>query len=37
VQGVVDGVDVSQSPPALIIGGRTFTLDKVKEILRPGA
>jgi hypothetical protein len=28
---------VSQSPPALIIGGRTFTLDKVKEILRPGA
>ena len=35
VQGLVTGVDVSTSPPSLIIGSNKFTLDKVKEILRP--
>ena len=34
VQGVVDLVDVSKSPPVLSIGGQTFTLDKIKRVVR---
>jgi flagellar basal-body rod modification protein FlgD len=34
VQGVVDSVDVSKSPPVLSIGGQTFTLDKIKRVVR---
>jgi flagellar basal-body rod modification protein FlgD len=37
VQGVVDSVDLTQSPPVLSIGGQTFTLDKIKRVVRPGA
>ena len=37
VQGVVDSVDVTQSPPVLSIGGQTFTLDKIKRVVRPAA
>lgn len=36
IQGVVDSADVSQSPPLLAIGNQTFSLDKVKRIVRPG-
>src|ERR1043166_6647996 len=36
VQGVVDSVDLTQSPPVLSIGGQTFTLDKIKRVVRPG-
>lgn len=34
VQGVVDGVDLSQSPPVLSIGGQEFSLDKIKQVRR---
>ncbi len=34
VDGVVDGVDLTQSPPLLWIGNQSFTLDKVKQVRR---
>ncbi len=37
IQGPVDYVDVSTSPPVLAIGGQKFTLDKIKRVVRPGA
>jgi flagellar basal-body rod modification protein FlgD len=37
VQGVVDSVDLTQTPPLLSIGGQTFTLDKIKRVVRPGS
>jgi flagellar basal-body rod modification protein FlgD len=37
VEGVVDGIDLSQSPPTLSVGGQTFTLDKIKQVRRTGA
>ena len=33
-QGVVDSVDLTKSPPVLSIGGQTFTLDKIKRVVR---
>jgi flagellar basal-body rod modification protein FlgD len=35
IEGVVDGIDMSKSPPLLSIGGQTFTLDKIKQVRRP--
>ncbi|KRR08097.1 flagellar biosynthesis protein FlgD [Bradyrhizobium jicamae] len=35
VQGVVDSVDLSASPPLLSIGGQSYTTDKVKRVIRP--
>jgi flagellar basal-body rod modification protein FlgD len=37
VQGVVDSVDLSKTPAVLSIGGQTFTLDKIKRVVRAGA
>jgi flagellar basal-body rod modification protein FlgD len=37
VQGVVDSVDLTQTPPVLSIGGQTFTLDKIKRVVKQGA
>ena len=34
VEGVVDGVDLTQTPPVLKIGSRSFTLDKIKQVRR---
>ena len=34
IQGVVDSADLSQTPPVLSIGGQTFTVDKVKKVVR---
>src|SRR5262249_26026698 len=34
VEGVVDSVDLSQTPPVLSIGGQSFTLDKIKRVVR---
>jgi flagellar basal-body rod modification protein FlgD len=34
VDGVVDGVDLSKTPPVLSVGGQSFTLDKVKQVRR---
>jgi flagellar basal-body rod modification protein FlgD len=33
VQGVIDSVDLTQSPPLLAIGGQTFTMDKIKRVV----
>jgi flagellar basal-body rod modification protein FlgD len=35
VEGIVDGADLTQSPPVLQMGGLTFTIDKIKRIVRP--
>jgi len=37
VQGTVDGVDLNHDPPVLKVGTRSFTLDKIKQVRRPGA
>jgi flagellar basal-body rod modification protein FlgD len=37
VEGVVDSVDLTKTPPVLSIGGQTFGLDKIKRVVRPGA
>jgi flagellar basal-body rod modification protein FlgD len=37
IEGVVDSVDLQKNPPLLSIGGQTFTLDKVKRVVRPQA
>jgi flagellar basal-body rod modification protein FlgD len=37
VQGVVDSVDLSASPPLLSIGGQSYTTDKIKRVIRPSA
>jgi flagellar basal-body rod modification protein FlgD len=36
VRGTVDSVDLTQNPPVLTIGGQAFTLDKIKQVVRPG-
>ena len=35
VQGIVDSVDLSASPPLLSIGGTSYTTDKIKRVVRP--
>lgn len=35
VQGIVDSVDLSASPPLLSIGGQSYTTDKIKRVIRP--
>jgi flagellar basal-body rod modification protein FlgD len=34
VQGMVDSVDLTASPPLLSIGGQSYTADKVKRVVR---
>lgn len=34
VQGAVDSVDLSKSPPVLSVGGQSFTFDKIKRVVR---
>jgi flagellar basal-body rod modification protein FlgD len=34
VEGVVDSVDLTKTPPVLSIGAQTFTLDKIKRVVR---
>src|SRR5262249_1321369 len=34
VEGVVDSVDLTQTPPVLSIGGQSFSLDKIKRVVR---
>lgn len=34
VQGVVDSVDMTQTPPVLSVAGQSFTLDKIKRVTR---
>jgi flagellar basal-body rod modification protein FlgD len=35
VQGVVDSVDLTSTPPLLSIGGQSYTTDKIKRVVRP--
>src|SRR5689334_740736 len=37
VEGLVDSVDLTQTPPVLSMGGTDYTLDKVKRVVRPGS
>jgi len=37
IQGVVDSVDLTASPPLLSIGGQSYTVDQIKRVVRPGA
>ena len=37
VQGVVDSVDLTASPPLLSIGGQSYTTDQIKRVVRPGS
>ena len=37
VRGVVDGIDLSQTPPVLSIGSQKFTLDKIRQVRPPAA
>ena len=37
VQGIVDSVDLTASPPLLSIGGQSYTTDKIKRVVRSGA
>jgi flagellar basal-body rod modification protein FlgD len=37
VQGIVDSVDLTASPPLLSIGGQSYTTDKIKRVVRPSA
>ncbi|MCP4617411.1 MAG: flagellar biosynthesis protein FlgD [Bradyrhizobium sp.] len=34
IQGVVDSVDLTASPPLLSIGGKTYTTDQIKRVIR---
>jgi len=36
VNGTVDAVDLSQNPPTLTIGGQAYSLDKIRQVVRPG-
>jgi flagellar basal-body rod modification protein FlgD len=33
-QGVVDSVDMTKNPPLLSIGGKDYTMDKIKRVIR---
>lgn len=37
VQGIVDSVDLTASPPLLTIGGQSYTTDKIKRVVRPSS
>jgi flagellar basal-body rod modification protein FlgD len=34
IQGIVDSVDLSQTPPLLSVNNTNYTLDKVKRVVR---
>lgn len=36
IEGVVDSIDLTQTPPALSIAGQSYALDKVKRLVRNG-
>jgi flagellar basal-body rod modification protein FlgD len=36
VQGVVTGVDVSKTPPTLTVGGQSFPLNQITQVLSAG-
>jgi flagellar basal-body rod modification protein FlgD len=36
VEATVDSVDMTQTPPVLSINGQNYTMDQIKQIVRPG-
>lgn len=34
IEGIVDSVDLTKTPPELKVGGQAFTLDKIKRVVR---
>ena len=36
IKGTVDSIDLTQNPPVLKIGGQSFSLDRIKQVVRPG-
>jgi flagellar basal-body rod modification protein FlgD len=37
IEGVVDSVDLTKTPPVLSISGQNYTADKIKRVVRPRA
>jgi flagellar basal-body rod modification protein FlgD len=37
IEGKVDSVDLTQSPPQLMVSGQPYTVDKVKRVTKPAA
>jgi flagellar basal-body rod modification protein FlgD len=37
IQGVVDSVDLSKSPPTLLVGTTEYAIDKIKRVVRPAS
>jgi flagellar basal-body rod modification protein FlgD len=37
IEGKVDSVDLTQSPPLLTVSGQTYTVDKVKRVTKPAS
>ncbi len=37
IQGIVDSVDLSATPPLLSVGGANYTTDQIRRVVRPGA
>jgi flagellar basal-body rod modification protein FlgD len=35
IEGIIDSVDLTKTPPELSVGGQPFTLDKIKRVVRP--
>jgi flagellar basal-body rod modification protein FlgD len=36
VEGSVSSVDLTQTPPALVIGGKNYTINDIQQIIAPG-
>lgn len=36
IKGTVDSIDLTQNPPMLKIGGQSFSLDQIKQVVRAG-
>jgi flagellar basal-body rod modification protein FlgD len=37
IEGVVDSVDLTKTPPEMSVSGQRFTIDKIKRVVRPRA
>jgi len=37
IEGVVDSVDLTQTPPVLSVNGQNYTMNQIKRVVRPGA
>ena len=37
IEGMVDSVGLTKTPPEMMVGGQPFTLDKIKRVVRPRA